>query len=86
VLAADANCLDAYLLRANGLHRLGMTPKALDHLAAAMQRDPDNTAVARRLKELRRISRDATRVRTELQVCRALVAPRDSRSTKDTGR
>jgi tetratricopeptide (TPR) repeat protein len=52
-LAIDANLLPGYLLRANALHRLGLTEKSITHLQAAMQRDPDNQEIALRLKSLR---------------------------------
>ena len=71
-LAVDQNLLPAYLLRANALHRLGMTEKGIGHLEAAMQLDPDNREIAVRLKGLRRLVAETKRVREGIR--RAMAA------------
>jgi len=66
-LTADPNLQEAYLLRGDCLHFMGQTEKALQHLKAALQRDPDSTAVAKRRKELRRIHEEVESLTAEIK-------------------
>ena len=61
-LASDPNSQEAYLIRGDCLHYMGETAKALQHLTAALQRDPDNNTIAKRLKALKNISRETERI------------------------
>jgi len=66
-LASDPNSQEAYLIRGDCLHYLGETTKALQHLTAALQRDPDNNTIAKRLKALKAISRETERIMAEIK-------------------
>ena len=53
-------------MRADALMGTGATELASKHLAAALQQDPDNSIVAGKLKALRRMINETTRVRGEI--------------------
>ena len=55
--------IEAYTVRAEALMATGATELASKHLSAALQQDPDNKEVATKLKTLRRIISETTRVR-----------------------
>jgi len=63
VIEADGSIVDAYLVRADALLATGCTDLAEKHLKAALQRDPDNSSVQVKLKALRRVVAELTRVR-----------------------
>jgi tetratricopeptide (TPR) repeat protein len=54
---------DAYVVRAEALAGLGITEQAVKYLVAALQLDPDNQEIARKLKALKRLVADTARVR-----------------------
>ena len=54
---------EAYVLRAEALHAMGQTEKAIKHLKEALSRDPDNAPAARTLKRLRRLVVDMERLK-----------------------
>jgi tetratricopeptide (TPR) repeat protein len=58
--------VDAYLCRAEALQATGSTDLASKHLSAALQMDPDNQAIQIKVKTLRRIINETTRVRAEV--------------------
>jgi len=58
--------VDAYLCRAQALQATGATDLASKHLAAALQMDPDNLNIQQKVKALRRIIAETTRVRGEI--------------------
>jgi len=66
-IAADPNMQAAYLLRADSLYYMGETAKAQQHLSAALQRDPDSNAVAKRLKELRSMNKQMESLSAEIK-------------------
>ena len=55
--------IEAYTVRAEALMATGATELASKHLSAALQQDPDNKDVASKLKSLRRMISETTRVR-----------------------
>ena len=55
---------DAYVVRADALAGLGITEQAIKYLSAAIQLDPDNTDIGRKLKNLKRLVADTARVRS----------------------
>jgi len=63
VIEADGSIVEAYLVRADALLATGCTDLAEKHLKAALQRDPDNAGVQVKLKALRRVVAELTRVR-----------------------
>ena len=62
-IALDEDLLRAYVLRAEALHSMGQTEKAIKHLREALSRDPDNTEASRTLKRLRRLTVDMERLK-----------------------
>ena len=58
--------VDAYLCRAQALQATGATDLASKHLSAALQMDPDNQNIQQKVKALRRIIAETTRVRGEI--------------------
>lgn len=54
---------EAYIVRAAALQATGCTDLAAKHLTAALQRDPDNTDIIRKLKALRATVAETQRVR-----------------------
>eukprot|EP00606_Chrysophyceae_sp_TOSAG23-5_P000631 GSChrysophyteH2.ASY1.ANO1.1388.1 assembled CDS len=63
VIEADGGMIEAYVLRADALLAMGCTDLAEKHLKVALQRDPDNSGVQVKLKKVRRIVSELTRVR-----------------------
>ena len=63
VIEADKNMLEGYVVRADALLANGCTDLAERHYKAALQQDPDNSGIAKKLKALRRMVADLTRVR-----------------------
>ena len=61
-IAVDADCLAAYLVRAEALHAMGLSDKAIKHLREALQRDPDNSECSTKLKRLKRIVDEKARI------------------------
>ena len=57
-IALDADLLPAYVVRAEALHAMGQSEKAIKHLREALQRDPDNAEAGAKLKRLRRLVQD----------------------------
>jgi DnaJ homolog subfamily C member 7 len=64
VIEADSGMIEAYVLRADALLAMGCTDLAEKHLKVALQRDPDNGVVQRKLKKVRRIVSELVRVRS----------------------
>ena len=62
-IAASGLLLDAYVVRGDALHGLGITDQAQKYFAAALQLDPDNQEVGRKLKTLRRVVTETARLR-----------------------
>ena len=62
-LALDEDLLPAYVLRADALHAMGQTDKAMKHLREALSRDPDHSEAGRTLKRLRRLVADMDRLK-----------------------
>ena len=58
--------IEAYTVRAEALMATGATELASKHLSAALQQDPDNKEVAIKLKSLRRMITETTRVRASV--------------------
>ena len=58
--------VDAYLCRADALQATGATELASKHLSAALQMDPDNQRIQTKLKALRRVISETTRIRAEI--------------------
>ena len=58
--------LEAYVLRADSLSGMGVTEQASKYYAAAIQLDPDNKEVAQKLKTLRKVTGELSRLRTEI--------------------
>lgn len=54
---------EIYLVRAEALNATGCTDLALKHLTVALQMDPDNTSVQSKLKNLRRVVSDTSKMR-----------------------
>lgn len=67
VIASSANnagaLSDAYIVRAAALQATGCTDLAAKHLTAALQRDPDNAEIIRKLKALRSTISETQRLR-----------------------
>jgi DnaJ homolog subfamily C member 7 len=55
--------IEAYLVRSNALQAMGCTDLAQKHLLAALQLDPDNSNLQMKLKSLRRLISEVTRLR-----------------------
>ena len=64
--AASAVLLEAYVVRGEALSGLGVTEQAQKYYAAALQLDPDNQEVGRKLKTLRRVVAETGRIRGEI--------------------
>jgi tetratricopeptide (TPR) repeat protein len=68
VIAAKSNNVsalsEAYVVRAAALQATGCTDLAAKHLTAALQRDPDNAGIIRKLKALRSTVAETQRLRT----------------------
>ena len=62
-IAASGLLLEAYVVRGDALHGLGITDQAQKYFAAALQLDPDNQEVGRKLKTLRRVVTETARLR-----------------------
>lgn len=62
-IALDSDLLPAYVIRAEALHKMGQSEKAMKHLREALQRDPDNQLVQTSLKRMRRLVNDMERLR-----------------------
>eukprot|EP00605_Chrysophyceae_sp_TOSAG23-4_P000530 GSChrysophyteH1.ASY1.ANO1.599.1 assembled CDS len=62
-IEADGGLIEAYVLRSDALLSMGCTDLAEKHLKVALQRDPDNGMVQVKLKTLRRVVAELTRVR-----------------------
>ncbi|CAM9137280.1 unnamed protein product, partial [Ectocarpus fasciculatus] len=54
---------DAYVVRADALQATGCTDLSAKHLTAALQRDPDNAGIIRKLRALRNTVAETQRVR-----------------------
>jgi DnaJ family protein C protein 7 len=63
---ASALLLEAYVVRGEALSGLGVTEQAQKYYAAALQLDPDNQEVGRKLKTLRRVVAETARIRGEI--------------------
>jgi DnaJ family protein C protein 7 len=55
--------IEAYLVRADALMGLGLQDQASKHLSAALQLDPDNQSIVKKLKNVRLIISETTRIR-----------------------
>jgi tetratricopeptide (TPR) repeat protein len=64
--AASALLLESYIVRGDALSGLGITEQAQKYFSAALQLDPDNNEVARKLKTLRRVVTETARLRGEI--------------------
>ena len=54
-------------MRADALLAQGDRARAEQHLAACLQLDPDNSDIKTRLKHLRRSTKDAERIKSEIE-------------------
>jgi DnaJ homolog subfamily C member 7 len=63
VIEIDAGMIEAYVLRADALLATGCTDLAEKHLKVALQRDPDNSNVQKKLKKVRKVVNELTRIR-----------------------
>ena len=62
-ISLDPDLLYAYVLRADALQVMGLTDKAIALLREGLQRDPDSTELAGRLKRLKRLVADVERAK-----------------------
>lgn len=61
--ADSSGFIEAYLVRADALMGLGLQDQASKHLSAALQLDPDNQSIVKKLKNIRLIISETTRIR-----------------------
>ena len=59
--------VEAHGVRADALLAQGDRARAEQHLAACLQLDPDNSHIKTRLKHLRRSTKDAERIKGEIE-------------------